>query len=405
MIMMIKKNEKPLQGLKVLELGTLIAGPFATRILAEFGAEVIKVEHPNGGDPLRKWRKMHKDTSLWWYVQARNKKSVTADLKAEKGQEIIRDLARECDIVIENFKPGSLEKWGIGYEQLSKVNPGIIMARVSGYGQTGPYRDKPGFGSIGEAMGGLRYLTGYPDLPPTRVGISLGDSVAALYAVIGVLMAVHHRDKSKTNEGQYIDVALFEAVYSLMESVVPEFDFLGFVRERSGSALEGIAPSNTYKCQDGKYIVIAGNSDSIFKRLMAQMGRSDIGEDPAFASNELRANRADYLDAAIEEWTSKLSFDEVLKQMEEAQVPTGPIYSVEDMFRDQHFQERELFEEVDVDGLGKLKIPGIVPKFSKTPGKTEWVGPKLGEHNEQIYKDMLQYTDEKMKQLKDENVI
>lgn len=402
---MLEAKEKPLRGLKVLELGTLIAGPFATRILAEFGAEVIKVEHPNGGDPLRRWRKMYKDTSLWWYVQARNKKSITLDLKSEEGKEIIKDLVKHCDIVVENFRPGSLEKWGIGYEELKKVNPRLIMARVSGYGQTGPYRDKPGFGSIGEAMGGLRYLTGYPDRPPTRVGISIGDSVAALYAVIGVLMAVYHRDVKKTGEGQYIDVALYEAIYSLMESLVPEYDFYGYIRERSGSSLEGIAPSNTYRCKDGKYVLIGGNGDSIFKRLMEKIGRPDIGEDPAYATNDKRAEKAEFLDSIIEEWTMQHTLEEVMQAMEEAEVPVGYIYNVEDMVKDPHFKARGLFEEVNIDGLGSLKIPAVIPKFSETPGGTEWVGPKLGEHNEEVYRELLGYSAEKLEQLKQNKII
>ncbi len=301
------KNESSsaaLGGLKVIELGQLIAGPFAAKLLGEFGAEIIKIEPPDVGDPLRKWRKLENGTSLWWHVQSRNKKSVTLDLKAPEGQEILRKLLKDADILIENFRPGTMEKWGLGWEQLSQLNPKLIMVRVSGYGQTGPYRDLPGFGVIGEAMGGLRYLTGEPGRPPVRCGISIGDSISALYAVIGVLLALHHRNQH-SGKGQCIDVALYESVFGMMESLIPEYDYFGYVREPSGAALPGIAPTNAYLCRGGKYVLIGGNGDGIFKRLMNVMGRDDLGNDPRFAHNDGRAQEAAFLDATIEEWTKQ----------------------------------------------------------------------------------------------------
>mgnify|MGYP001945567938 CR=1 FL=1 len=400
-----EKTKELLSGLRVLELGTLIAGPFAGRIFADFGAEVIKVESPKTGDPIRKWRKMHKDTSLWWYVQARNKKSITLDLKREVGKRIIQDLVKTTDIIIENFRPGKLEEWGIGYEDLKKINPRLIMIRISGYGQDGPYSSKPGFGSVGESLGGLRYLTGYPDRPPTRVGISIGDSISSLYGVMGAMMAVYNRDVLGTNEGQYVDVALYEAVFSLMESMVPEYDYANFIRERSGSALPGIAPSNTYQCKDGKYIVIGGNGDSIFKRLMKAIGREEIGLSPKFATNDLRVQKSDYLDSIIEAWTKTKNLQEAVDILDAHDVPAGPIYSIADIVKDEHYHAREMIQEVDVDALGKLKMPGIVPKFSNHPGEIKWAGPKLGEHNEEVYKGILGMTDDEFNILQDLNII
>ena len=398
-------GKKALEGLKVLELGQLIAGPFASRLLAEFGAEVIKVEPPGKGDPIRTWRVVENGTSLWWYVQSRNKKSITIDLKHHEGQELIRGLIKEIDILIENFRPGTLEKWGLGYEELKKINPGLIMIRVSGYGQDGPYKDKPGFGSIGEAMGGLRYLTGYPDQPPVRVGISIGDSLSSLYAVIGALMAVYHRDVHGTGEGQVIDVALYESVFSLMESVLPEYDRAGMIRERSGSMLPGITPSNTYVCADGKFMVIGANGDAIFKRLMYAMGREDFAEDPRFENNAKRSEHAEFLDDLIEEWTKSLPFEVVKECLDKAGVPAGSIYSVEDIVNDPHYQARKMIQEVAVDGLGMLKMPGIVPKMSETPGEIEWAGPKLGHHTEDVLGTKLFLTEEQIKDLKAKGVI
>jgi crotonobetainyl-CoA:carnitine CoA-transferase CaiB-like acyl-CoA transferase len=398
-------GKKALEGLKVLEMGQLIAGPFASRLLAEFGAEVIKVEPPSKGDPIRTWRVMENGASLWWYVQSRNKKSITIDLRKYEGQDLIREMVKEIDIIIENFRPGTLEKWGLGYEELKKINPGLIMIRVSGYGQDGPYKDKPGFGSIGEAMGGLRYITGYPDQPPVRVGISIGDSVTALYAVIGALMAVYHRDVHGTGEGQVIDVALYESVFSLMESILPEYDRTGLIRGRSGSMLPGITPSNTYVCSDGKYVVIGANGDAIFKRLMYAMGREDIAEDPRFENNAKRSAHAEFLDGMIKEWTKIQSFQVVKESLDKAEVPAGAIYSVEDIVNDQHYQTRKMIQEVAVEGLGMMKMPGIVPKLSETPGEIEWAGPKLGQHTEDVLSRQLCLNEEQIKDLKAKGII
>jgi len=396
-------QEQPLSDIRVLEMGSLIAGPFAGRLFGDFGAEVIKVEPPKIGDPLRKWRLLKNGTSLWWFVQSRNKKCITLNLREKEGQEIIKRLTSHIDIVIENFKPGTMEKWGLGYEDLKKINPSIIMVRISGYGQDGPYSAKPGFGSVGEALGGIRHLTGYPNLPPTRTGISIGDSLAAMYGVMAAMMALHHRHKTK--EGQYIDVALYEAVFSLMESLVPEFDQFKFIRERSGSTLPGIAPSNIYLCKDGKYIVIGANGDSIFKRLTKAIERPDLEESEEFVSNEGRAKKAEWIDKQIEEWTKKRSSDEVLKILDLHQIPSGPIYNVEDMFKDAHFKAREMLPSINIDEKEELKMPGIVPKFSKTPGKIRWAGAKLGAHNSEIYKGVLNMSDAELKKLKKNSII
>jgi len=398
-------NEKALKGLKVLEMGQLIAGPFAGRLFAEFGAEVIKVESPMGGDPLRNWRVVENGTSLWWYVQSRNKKSIALDLRQPQGQEIIRELAKEVDIIIENFRPGTMEKWGIGYEQLKEINPRLIMIRISGYGQDGPYRDKPGFGSIGEAMGGLRYITGYPDRPPTRVGISIGDSISSLYAVMGAMMAVYHRDVKGTGQGQFVDVALYESIFSFMESMLPEFDRTGFIRERTGSTLPGITPSNTYLCKDGKYVVIGANGDGIFKRLMVAIGHPQYADDPRFQNNATRSEHAEFLDSIIEEWTKNLTLSEALHALDEAKVPSGSIYSIEDIVADPHYQARGMIREVEIEEIGKLKVPGIVPKLSETPGDIEWVGPRLGEHTEEILSKTLKWSHEKIEVLKEKGVV
>jgi len=374
---------KPLAGVKVLELGTLIAGPFCTRILAEFGAEVIKVESPDGGDPLRQWRKLHEGTSLWWSVQARNKRSFTANLKDPDGLAAVRRLAAAADIVVENFRPGVLEKLGLGWDVLSAANPGLVMVRLSGVGQTGPYKDRPGFGAIGESMGGLRYITGFPDRPPVRTGISIGDSIAALWAAIGALMALRHREVNG-GAGQVVDVALYEAVFAMMESMVPEFDVANFVRERTGNVMPGITPSNTHTTRDGRHIIVGGNGDAIFKRLMLAVGRPDLADDPGLASNAGRDARAAELYAVIDAWVAARDGDVVLAAMEAAQVPASPVYSVADMFKDAQFIARDMFEQVNLPGGQPMKIPGIVPKLSDTPGSTEWLGPKLGEHTDEI---------------------
>lgn len=393
----------PLEGLKVIELGTLIAGPYCARLLAEFGAEVIKIEPPGGGDPLRTWRKLHKGTSLWWYAQARNKKSVTVNLKDPEGQAIVRRLAQDADIVVENFRPGMLEQWNIGWERLSADNPRLVMVRLSGYGQTGPYRDRVGFGAIGESMGGLRYVTGEPDRPPPRVGVSLGDSLAAMYGAMAAVMAVYHRDV-RGGKGQMIDVALYEAVFSLMESMLPEYGMLGFVRERSGGALPGIVPSNTYLCADGGYVVIGGNNDSIFKRLMKAIGRDDLADDPALATNAGRVPRVEELDAAIGAWTGRHTLDEVLAALERAQVPAGRIYSIKDIVEDLHYRARGMIERHRLPAGEEMLLPGIVPKFSRTPGATRWIGPPLGAHTAEVL-SALGYDAPAQQRLKERGVI
>lgn len=373
----------PLAGVRVVELGTLIAGPYAASLLAQFGAEVIKIESPDGGDPLRTWRKLHEGTSLWWYSQSRNKKSLTLDLKSPQGQAIVRDLVKTADIVIENFRPGTLEKWGLGWEDLQAINPGLIMVRVSGYGQTGPYKDRPGFAAIAESMGGLRYLAGYPDRPPVRVGVSIGDTLASLYGVIGAMMALHHL-KVNGGAGQFIDVALYEAVFGVMESLIPEFSAFDFVRERSGASLPGIAPSNTYPCRDGQYVIIAGNSDSIYKRLMHAIGRADLAEDPALARNDGRVRQVAMLDDAISTWTRQHDLNDVLAVLEHAAVPSGRIYTAADIHADPHYQARDMIEAHTLPNGDSIDFPGVVPKLSATPGQTRWLGPELGEHTDDI---------------------
>lgn len=367
-----------LQGVRVLELGQLIAGPFAAKTLGDFGADVIKIEPPDG-DPLRTWRLLRNGTSVWWEVQSRNKRSVCLDLRTPEGQDVARRLAAEADVLIENFKPGTMEGWGLGWETLHALNPRLIMLRLSGYGQTGPDAHKPGFGILGEAMGGLRHLTGEPGRVPVRTGVSIGDSIAALHGVIGVLLALYHRD-ARGGQGQMVDVALYESVFNLMESLLPEYDAFGVVRERAGSALPGIAPSNAYRCADGGYVLIGGNGDSIFKRLMHAIGRPDLADDPTLARNDGRARRSTELDAAIEAWTLQRPIDEVIRVLDAAQVPVGKIYTAADIAHDPQYQARDMVLTVtDSHGL-PLKVPGIVPKLSATPGQLRHPAPRLGEH-------------------------
>jgi crotonobetainyl-CoA:carnitine CoA-transferase CaiB-like acyl-CoA transferase len=393
----------PLQGIRVVEIGTLIAAPFAARLMAEFGADVVKIEAPGTGDPLRKWRKLHEGTSLWWYLQSRNKKSVCVNLKSEEGVEIVKRLAADADVVIENLRPGALEKLGLGWDVLHAINPKLTMVRISGYGQSGPYRDRPGFGAIGEAMGGIRYTTGEVDGAPARVGVSLGDSLASLHGVIGALMSLL-RVKTGQGEGQVVDVSLVESVFNLMESLVPEYDLLNHVRERSGGALPGIAPSNTYRTEDGSYVVIAGNSDPIFKRLMHLIGRPDLADDPALAYNDGRVKQVEMLDQAITAWTSHHSTEDVLAALERAEVPSGRIYSVADIVADPHYQARDMLLQAQLPGGASVKMPGIVPKLSDTPGEVQWQGPTLGEHTSSVLGE-LGFTDDDIERLRQEGAV
>ena len=373
----------PLDGIRVLELGQLIAGPFASRMLAEFGADVIKIETPVTGDPLRKWRMLHEGTSVWWAAQSRNKRSVTLNLRDPEGQEIARRLAAEADVVIENFRPGALEGWGLGWDTLHELNPKLVMLRVSGYGQTGPYRDLPGFGVIGEAMGGLRHLSGEPGRTPVRVGVSIGDSLAALHGVIGILLALRHRDQNG-GEGQMIDVALYESVFNMMESLLPEYSVFGAVRQAAGSSLPGIAPSNAYRCHDGKFALIAGNGDSIFRRLMEVIERPDLGDDPALAQNDGRVANVERIDTAISAWTEQRSLDEVLAHLNEARIPAGKIYDVADIAADPHYRAREIIVDSTLADGTPVQVPGVLPKLNATPGTIRTLAPELGQHTDEV---------------------
>ncbi|GGE56234.1 CoA transferase [Halopseudomonas oceani] len=378
---------KPLAGLKVIELGTLIAGPFAARICAEFGAEVIKVESPNGGDPLRKWRKLYEGTSLWWFVQARNKQSLTLNLKDPEAIDVLKQLLGDADILIENFRPGTLEKLGLDWDTLHALNPGLVMVRLSGFGQTGPQKDQPGFGAVGESMGGLRYITGFEDRPPVRTGISIGDSIAALWGVIGALMALRHREVNQ-GKGQIVDVALYEAVFAMMESMVPEFDVMGFVRERTGNIMPGITPSSIHTCSDGKAVQIGANGDAIFQRFMRAIGRDDLADDPTLADNAGRDARRDELYALIDRWAASLPQEHVLQVLAQAEVPASKIYSAADMLSDPQYLAREMFLSANLPDGKPFKMPGIVPKLSETPGSAEWTGPALGEHTDSILRQL-----------------
>ena len=400
---MHKNHQQILSGVKVLELGQLIAGPFASKTLADFGAEVIKVESPGAGDPLRKWRLLHEGTSVWWQAQSRNKQSICLDLRVKEGQAIARKLALEADVVIENFRPGTLEKWGLGWEELHKANPKLIMLRISGYGQDGPRRDEPGFAAIGEAMAGLRYITGHPNEVPVRAGVSLGDTIAGLHGALGVLLALYERD-ARGGQGQMIDVALYEAVFNLTESLLPEYSAFGAIRQPAGGALPGIAPSNAYLCADGQYVLIAGNGDSIYKRLMALIGRADLGEDPDLVFNDGRAKRVVEIDAAINAWTKTLSLDEVLRGLLEAEVPSGKIYTAKDISEDPHYHARGVIETVQAANGLKVQVPGIIPKLSQNPGSIRYRAPTLGEHTDEVLKS-AGLTEEQIRILKKSGVL
>lgn len=392
---------RPLEGLRVIELGQLLAGPFTGTILGYFGAEVIKVEPP-AGDPIRGWRVVRDGMSLWYRSLGRNKKSVTLDLKSERGRELVMELLATADVVIENFRPGAMEKWGLGPDAVKARNPGIIYTRISGYGQNGPYSSKPGYASVTEGFGGFRYVNGEPGEAPVRPNISLGDTVAAIHAALGVALAVIQ--KHKGGEGQVIDVALYESVFNLMEGVVPEFDGGGVIREPSGTTVTGIVPTNTYRCDDGKYVVIGGNGDAIFKRLMVSAGRSDMAENPAMADNAGRIVHEKEIDAALGEWCAAHSSTHIINELEEVRVPVGPIYSVEDMLADPHYNARGMFEQVEIDGE-PLKIPAIMPKLSDTPGRTDFPGGAIGADNDEVLQGILALSDEDVAKLRDEGVI
>lgn len=387
----------PLAGLRVLELGSLVAGPFCGKTFADFGAEVVKIEPPGEGDPLRKWRRMRNGTSLWWQVQSRNKKSVTCDLRRPEGQEIVRRLARRAHIVVENFRAGALEKWNLGWEVFSRDNPKLVLVRISGYGQTGPYRSRPGFAAIAEGMAGFRYVTGFPDRPPVRPNLSIGDTIASLHGVIGALMALH------SGKGQVVDVALYEAMFNCMESLIADYDGDGYVRERTGSTLPGIAPSNLYPCREG-YVLIAGNADSLYYRLMTAIGRADLRDDPALARNDGRAAQMERIDEAICAWTRTRTLDEVLNIMEKAEVPAGRIYSAADIAADPHFAARGMIEQVIAGDGEPLKVPGIVPKLSATPGAIRSPAPKLGEHTDEVLQ-AAGYSSEEISRLRKKGIV
>ena len=388
--------------LRVIELGQLIAGPFAAKTLADFGADVIKIEPPNSGDPLRKWRLLKDGTSVWWQIQSRNKRSIALDLKQTEAQDIVRQLVKDADVLIENFRPGAMEGWGLGPDELLALNPKLIMLRISGYGQTGPYRDKPGFGVVAEAMSGLRHLTAEPGRVPVRVGVSIGDTLASLHGVIGILLALHERHTS--GKGQVIDVALYEAVFNCMESLLPEFSAFGAVREAAGSALPGIAPSNAYKCQDGGYVLIAGNGDSIFKRLMHTMGRDDLGLDADLADNAGRVKRVEEIDAAIGVWTATLSVAQVLELLDAASVPAGRIYTVADIAADPHYQARDMILQTVMADGSALALPGIVPKLSRTPGSHRRNAPEIGQDTDAVLHE-IGLTPAQIQALKEKGIV
>jgi formyl-CoA transferase len=392
---------EPLANLKVIEMGQLIAGPFAAKTLGDFGADVIKIEAPIVGDALRKWRLLKDGTSVWWQVQSRNKRSLSLDLKLVEAQEIVRSLIKEADILIENFRPGTLESWGLDPQDLLQINPKLIVLRISGYGQTGPYRDKPGFGVVAEAMGGLRHLTAEPGRTPVRVGISIGDTLAALHGVIGILLALQERHTS--GKGQVIDIALYEAVFNCMESLLPEYSAFGEVREAAGSALPGIAPSNAYQCQDGRYVLIAGNGDSIFKRLMQVIGREDLAKDAELGSNDGRVKRVSELDQAIGIWASQMTAEQVLEALDQASVPAGKIFTVEDIARDPHYHARGIIETIKMKDGSALQVPGIVPKLSRTPGSIKSLAPEVGEQTNQILSE-IGLTSQQIAALKEKGV-
>ena len=397
-------TSKPLVGIRVIELGQLLAGPFTGCMLGYFGAEVIKIEPPKGGDPIRGWRVLRDNTSLWWRSLARNKKCVTLDLNSERGSALAKQLINAADVVIENFRPGVMEKWGLGPEQFEQSNPGLIYTRISGYGQTGPYANKAGFASVCEGISGFRYVNGFPGEPPVRPNLSIGDTIAGLHAALGICLAIIARDKDGKHQGQVVDVALYESMFNLMEAVIPEYDGAGIIRQPSGTTVTGIVPTNTYRCQDGKYVVIGGNGDSIFQRLMVAAGFPELATDVRFATNADRVANEAELDELLENWCSQHNAQQILDALEQNRVPGGPIYSVADMFEDPHFIERGLFEQVSINGE-PLKIPAIMPRLTATPGGTKWPGPELGSHNQAVFGEILGLSAAELAEMKELGII
>ncbi|MFT4998148.1 MAG: crotonobetainyl-CoA:carnitine CoA-transferase CaiB-like acyl-CoA transferase [Chitinophagales bacterium] len=399
---MTDESSGPLTGIRVLELGQLLAGPFAGSILGYFGAEVIKIESPDGGDPIRGWREVQDGTSLWWYSLGRNKKSVTIDLKTDQGRELAKKLIDTADVLVENFRPGVMEKWGLGPDQFTVTNPKLVYARISGFGQTGPYSKKPGYASVTEGMSGFRYVNGFEGEAPVRPNLSLGDTIAGIHTALGIALALLECNKS--GAGQVVDVALYEAMFNLMEGVVPEYDGAGIIRQPSGSTVTGIVPTNTFKCADGKFVVIGGNGDSIYKRLMIAAGYPELADNPAMANNAGRVVHEKEIDAALAAWCATITATEVITTLEAVRVPVGSIYNVKDMMNDEHFQARGLFEEVEINGK-PLKIPAIIPRLEKTPGSTRWAGPKLGSHTDEVLRDILGLDNTAMQSLSNDGII
>ena len=397
------KQDKPLSGMRVIEMGQLIAGPFTGSVLGYFGAEVIKIE-PITGDPVRYWRLTENNTSYWWHSVSRNKKSITLNLKSDEGRQIAKDLILKSDVLIENFKPGTLERWGMSPDDLKKDNPGLISARISGYGQTGPRSHLPGYASVCEGYGGFRYVNGFQDRPPVRPNLSIGDTLAGLHAAMGVMLAYIQREKDPDGKGQVVDAAIYESVFNLMEAVVPEYSGCGAIREPSGSTITGIVPTNTYLTSDDKHVIIGGNGDSIFKRLMIAIGRPDMAEDPRLEQNQGRVENEKEIDEAIEKWTREHTSEEVLTTMDEVSVPAGPILSVEDMMNDEHYIARGMFQEVEANGR-TLHIPAMLPILTETPGSTEWPGPELSEHTDEVLTDLLGKDQGEINQLREDGVV
>lgn len=395
----------PLEGVRVVEMGSLLAGPFCGQLLGDFGAEIIKVEPPGKGDPMREWGRHRKNgRTLWWPIIARNKKSVTLNLREAEGQELARKLINRADVLIENFRPGTMERWGLGYDKLKQLNPGLVMVRISGFGQTGPYKDQAGFGAIGEAMGGIRHITGFPDMPPPRVGISLGDSLAATFGALGALTALYHRE-ANGGKGQVVDVGIYEAVFALMESTIPEYVLTGHVRGRTGTVLPFVAPSNIYPTQDGDYVLIAGNADTVFRRLAKALGRPEWADDPRYSTHHARGENMKELDEMISAWTRQRTGQEILETMREAGVPAGKVYTAKDIVEDPHYAARENIVAVEDSHLGPFPMQNVIPRLTETPGEIRWTGPDLGQHNTEVYSGLLELSQEDLGDLRERGII